>query len=90
MESPWEPLQAWHVAESFHPGGAPVNRGMTNLGFASGSAGGVACIFSGVFEGVGVPATATFDARKFSGGGEVGAMVAAGQMPAGSVVGNHL
>ena len=90
MESPWKPLQAWHVAESFHPGGAPVNRGVTNLGFASCSACGVACIFSGFFEGVGVPTAATFDARKFSGRGEFVAMVAAGQMPGGPVVSDHL
>jgi ABC-type taurine transport system substrate-binding protein len=63
---------------------------MTHFGFAGCSAGGVACIFSGVFEGVGVATAATFDARKFSGGGEVVAMVAAGQMPGGPVVGNHL
>ena len=90
MESPWESLQAWHVGESLHPGGAPVNRGMTHLGFAGCSACGVACILSGVFEGVGVPTAATFDARKFSGGGEVFAVMAAGQMPGGPVVGDHL
>lgn len=90
MESSWETLQAWHVDESLHPGGAPVNRGMSNLGFACCPACGVACIFSGVFESVGVPTAAAFHTRKFGGGNEVFAVMAAGQMPAGPVVGNHL
>jgi hypothetical protein len=88
-ETAWQALQTRQVGEALCPGTAPVNSGM-GFGFARRAAGGIALGAARVFVGVGIAAGAAFDSVQIGAGREIGAVMAASQMPGDLEVSDHL
>ena len=89
FESPRESLEPRHVGESLQPGGAPLVRGVGDLGgLPRGSARRVPLDSAGLLERLGGTAVATFHSRHFRGGDQRVAVAAAGKMPGDHEVGN--
>jgi hypothetical protein len=63
---------------------------MDGFCLASGATGRVAFVLARLFVSIGIATASAFDPIQFSGGGEVVALVSAGQMPAEFEVGDHL
>ena len=88
-ETSWQALQPRQIGEALRPGTAPVH-GSMGFGFARGTAGGVALGAARFFVGVGIAAGAAFYSVQLGAGREVGAVMAASQMPGDLEVSDHV
>ena len=89
MKPSRESLRSGHIREPLLPGGTPVARCMSSPRFPRRSACCVSHGFPRLFEGIGVTAVATLHTSKLSGGDDVVAVAAAGDVPGEPVVSNH-
>ena len=88
-ETPWQALQPRQVSEALRPGTTPVY-GSMGFGLARGAAGGIALGAARFFVGVGIAAGAAFDSVQLGARREVGAVMAASQMPGDLEVSDHV
>jgi hypothetical protein len=88
-KTPRQALKSGHCCQPLDPFCAPVCLAMRGFGLAGHSAGCVALVFSCLFEGIGIAATAAFHSIELSACRQLFAFMATGQMPVNVEMDNH-
>ena len=88
-KAPRQALKSGHCCQPFDPFCAPVCLAVRGIGLAGHSSGGIALIFSCLFVGIGIAATAAFHSIELSACRQLFAFVATGQMPVNVEMDNH-